>query len=83
MGKWLKQQEEQKNRIEKNKIRKEKLADFFFSLANTVFGSLVIGVTLMMLQTNIDYNECSVRVMLVAGMILFTTLARIGNNILK
>lgn len=83
MGKWIKQQEELKIRVEKNKTRKEKLADFFFSLANTVFGSLVIGVTLMMLQTNIEYNEYSVVVMLVAGMILFITLARIGNNILK
>lgn len=38
MGKWIKQQEELKIRVEKNKTRKEKLADFFFSLANTVFG---------------------------------------------
>ena len=57
MGNWSKQQKEQNEKIEKDKTRKEKLAEYFFSLSNTLFGSLVIGLSLMLLDVSNFFNE--------------------------
>ena len=83
MGNFSKQLEKREERIEKDKLRKEKLAEFFFSLSNTVFGSLVIGVTLLLLEAESNYNVYAVCIMLAAGLVIFIVMAKIGNNILK
>lgn len=43
MGNWSKVQEEKKEGKEKDKVRREKLAGFFFNLAQLVFAGLVVG----------------------------------------
>ena len=83
MGHWSKQQKEQNEKIEKDKTRKEKLAEYFFSLSNTLFGSLVIGLSLMLLDESNIFNEKAAWIMLLTGLFMLIGLARIGNNILK
>lgn len=83
MGNWSKQQKEIKSRIERDKTRKEKLAEDFFSLSNTLFGSLVIGLSLMLLDESSMFNEKAAWIMLLTGLFMLIGLARIGNNILK
>jgi uncharacterized membrane protein SirB2 len=83
MGNWSKQQKEQNEKIEKDKTRKEKLAEYFFSLSNTLFGSLVIGLSLMLLDESNIFNEKAAWIMLLTGLFMLIGLARIGNNILK
>ena len=83
MGKFIKYIERKLERQEKEKTRKEKLAEYFFSLSNTVFGSLVIGVTLLLLQSETNYNIKAICIMLFAGLVVFIVLAKIGNDILK
>ena len=74
---------EQNEKIEKDKTRKEKLAEYFFSLSNTLFGSLVIGLSLMLLDESNIFNEKAAWIMLLTGLFMLIGLARIGNNILK
>ena len=83
MGNWSKQQKEQNEKIEKDKTRKEELAEYFFSLSNTLFGSLVIGLSLMLLDESNIFNEKAAWIMLLTGLFMLIGLARIGNNILK
>jgi uncharacterized membrane protein SirB2 len=83
MGNWSKLQKEQNEKIEKDKTRKEKLAEYFFSLSNTLFGSLVIGLSLMLLDESNIFNEKAAWIMLLTGLFMLIGLARIGNNILK
>ena len=83
MGNWSKQQKEQNEKVEKDKTRKEKLAEYFFSLSNTLFGSLVIGLSLMLLDESNVFNEKAAWIMLLTGLFMLVGLARIGNNILK
>ena len=83
MGNWSKQQKEQNEKIEKDKTRKEKLAEYFFLLSNTLFGSLVIGLSLMLLDESNIFNEKAAWIMLLTGLFMLIGLARIGNNILK
>lgn len=84
MGNWSKQQKELNSKLERDKTRKEKLAEYFFSLSNTLFGSLVIGLSLMLLDESSIFNEKAAWVMLLTGLfMLIGGLARIGNNILK
>ena len=83
MGNWSKRQKEQNEKIEKDKTRKEKLAEYFFSLSNTLFGSLVIGLSLMLLDETNIFNEKAAWIMLLTGLFMLIGLAKIGNNILK
>ena len=83
MGKYSEQMEIKKEEKEKDKVRKEKLAEYFFSLSNTLFGSLVIGLSLMLLDESSIFNEKAAWVMLLTGLFMLVELAKIGNNILK
>mgnify|MGYP003305612580 CR=1 FL=1 len=83
MGNWSKQQKELNSRLEKDKTRKEKLAEYFFSLSNTVFGSLVIGLTLLMFDESIKPNIDIAISIIIFGIFLFIGFAKIGFNILK
>ena len=83
MGNWSKRQKEQNEKTEKDKTRKEKLAEYFFSLSNTLFGSLVIGLSLMLLDESNIFNEKAAWIMLLTGLFMLIGLAKIGNNILK
>ena len=83
MGKYSKQIEIKKDLKEKDKVRKEKLAEYFFSLSNTLFGSLVIGLSLMLLDESNIFDEKAAWSMLISGLFMLIGLAKIGNNILK
>lgn len=43
MGNWSEQQEAKKEVKEKDKVRREKLAGYFFDLSKLVFAALVLG----------------------------------------
>ncbi|RHO74199.1 hypothetical protein DW083_03795 [Parabacteroides sp. AF48-14] len=43
MSNWEKQQEEKQSGKEKDKVRREKLAGYFFDLSKLTFASLVLG----------------------------------------
>ena len=75
-----KQIEEQKHR---ERTRKEKLAEYFFSLSNTILGSLIIAVIILLIGDDDNYNECKLSILLGLGAILFVAFGKIGNNILK
>ena len=83
MGKYSEQIEIKKELKEKDKVRKEKLAEYFFSLSNTLFGSLVIGLSLMLLDESNIFDEKAAWSMLIFGLFMLIGLAKIGNNILK
>ena len=71
MGNWNETQEKKKETKEKDKARKDKLAVFFFNLAQVSFTILVLGLLITLTKEEL-YNNYF--------LILF---ARIGNNILK
>ena len=75
-----KQKEEQKHR---ESTRKEKLAEYFFSLSNTILGTLVIGVALLLIETDKDISVWVTTTALFFGLIFSYALAKVGNNILK
>ena len=83
MSTFSKDIERKKERKEKERTRKEKLAEYFFSLSNTLFGSLVIGLSLMLLDERSGFNVKAAWLMLAFGVFILIGLAKIGNNILK
>lgn len=83
MGNWIKQQEEIKEQKERNNVRKEKLAEFYFSLSNTLFGSLVIGIVLMLINEDLSFSTPLPWIVMGCGSFMLIGLAKIGNNILK
>ena len=58
-------EKEEKRSMEKT--RKEKLAEYFFSLSNTILGSLIIGVALLLFENQNDYNWWIVVLVLITG----------------
>ena len=87
MSKFEKQQKERQEKEledkEASKIRKEKLAGYLYSMSNTLFGSLVIGAVLVMLDESAIYNEEYMHTTLVVGFFIMLSLAKAGDNILK
>lgn len=80
MGYYSKKQEEKNEIKEKDKVRREKLAGFFFNLAQLTFAALVLGgITPLYTNAEIGVNWY----VLIAGSILTVMLARVGNTILK
>jgi len=81
MGNWVKETEKNKELKEKRKVRKEKLASFFFNLAQLTFTVLVLGAAASFFQ-NFNVTE-GVIYMAITGSITVITFAKIGNNLLK
>lgn len=80
MGNWSQQQEIKKETREKDKVRREKLAGYFFNLSQLTFVALVLGgVTPLYTNIEIGINWY----VLIAGAALTVILANIGNLILK
>lgn len=80
MGNWSEQQTIKKETKEKDKVRREKLAGYFFNLSQLTFVALVLGgVTPLYTNIEIGINWY----VLIAGAILTVILANIGNLILK
>jgi hypothetical protein len=82
MGNWAKQQEEAKESKEKNKVRQEKLASFFFDLSKITYTVLVVGLLVNVIQEQ-DFTNFVLVVSVVVGVLISIIFARIGNNILK
>nr|DAW16436.1 MAG TPA: hypothetical protein [Bacteriophage sp.] len=80
MSNWSEKQEAKKEGKEKDKVRREKLAGYFFNLSQLTFVALVLG-GVTPLYTNIDVGINWY--ILVAGITLTVILANIGNLILK
>lgn len=81
MGNWSKQQKEEEEKKEREKIRKEKLAGFFFNMALAAFSVWVLGITISLHQ-NAEVTAFSVY-FIVLGIVVVYWLARLGNNKLK
>lgn len=81
MGNWERKQEEKREGKEKDKVRREKLAGYFFSLSQLTYTALVLGGMVLFFQG----SEISIKlsVMLSVGCTLAYALAKIGNNLLK
>ena len=82
MSNFSKQNEERKEKREKDKTRREKLAGFFFSLSQVSFTALVIGIPVTLFKEEL-YDNYILMIMLVIGIIFTIAFAKIGNNILK
>lgn len=77
---WSEQQENRRERKEKDRTRREKLASFFFNLAQLAFAGLVIG----WISPLSDNSEPTLNFAVLGGGLVFTIVfASIGNNILR
>lgn len=77
----MKQQEVKREAREKDKVRREKLAAYFFNLSQLTFVALVLGGITPFYSSKIE-DEINLYV-LVAGTLFTIVLAAIGNKILK
>lgn len=81
MGNWQIKQEAVKNLKEREKVRKEKLAGYFFNLSQFTFTTLVLGGALLFFQ-KLDLSS-EIIGMVLLGITSSVFFAQIGNNILK
>ena len=82
MGNFTKQIEEKKDRKDRDKVRMEKLAGFFFNLSQVSFTALVVGIPVTLFKEEL-YDNYILMIMIVIGIIFTIAFAKIGNNILK
>lgn len=80
MGSWSNQQEAKKETKEKDKVRKEKLASYFFDLSKLSFVGLVIGIVVPLYSNITNENNWYV---VITGIMLATVSALLANKILK
>lgn len=80
MGNWSEQQDRKKEGKEKDKLRREKLAGYFFDLSKLIFAALVLGGLSPIF--GIEYNIIDI-VKLILGIISTVTFAIFANKILK
>lgn len=81
MSKFEKQYKEDQGRKEREKVRKEKLAGFFYNVALATFSGLVIGGILSVYQSA-EITPLAVYVLL-GGSAFSIIFAILGNNKLK
>jgi len=80
MGNWEKQQEVKKETKEKDKVRREKLAGYFFDLSKLSFAGLVISIILPLLS---DVENLIMWIVAFFGLVLTSSSALLANKILK
>lgn len=80
MGTWEKQQEVKREGQEKDKIRRETLAKYFYDLSKLMFAAIVLGEMLILQQ---DINDSSSWLMIAFGGLLTYLSAWTGNKILE
>lgn len=68
---------------EKERIRREKLGEYFFNLSNTVCGSAVIGALALLLSEQDKVIIYGIFALLIAGLFGVVFLALLGNEYLK
>lgn len=82
MSNWSEKQEAKKEIKEKDKTRREKLAGYFFNLSQLSFVTLVIGLIVTLTKEGL-YANYSLIPLVLLGVTLTITFAKIGNNLLK
>lgn len=82
MGNFSKMQEIKKEGKEKDKVRREKLAGFFFNLAQVSFTILSLGLSITLVKEEL-YDNIILMVLVSMGVVLTVLFAKIGNNILR
>ncbi len=80
MGNWSERQDERKERREKERIRREKLASYFFDLSKLSFAGLVIGIAIPLFS---DVEDAKMWFAALLGVMLTTLSALLANKILK
>lgn len=80
MGNWERQQEAKKEIKEIDRVRREKLAGFFYDIAKLSFAGLVVGVVMPIFSDSKNENNWYV---IVLGIILTILSASLANKILK
>ncbi|MDD2953611.1 MAG: hypothetical protein PHC95_10675 [Parabacteroides sp.] len=80
MGNWDKQQEARKDTKEKDKVRREKLAGYFYDTSKLILAGVVIGGITPLYSDNTKGINVYV---IFAGVIATILLAWIANKILK
>ncbi|MCD8267393.1 MAG: hypothetical protein LUD46_02295 [Parabacteroides sp.] len=80
MGNWEKSQEVKKDTKEKDKVRREKLAGYFFDLSKLSFAGLVVSVTLPLFS---NIGDMKIWFAALFGIILTMSSALLANKILK
>lgn len=80
MGNWSERQEVKKEVKEKDKVRREKLAGYFFDLSKLSFAGLVIGITLPLFS---DTQNATMWLVAMFGIVLTVLSALLANKILK
>ena len=80
MGDFSKLHEIKKERKEKDKVRREKLAGYFFDLSKLSFAGLVIGIVLPLFS---DSQNSVMWAVISLGCILTISSAMLANKILK
>lgn len=79
-GAWAEQQKAATEAKEKNRVRKEKLAGYFFNLSQLTFAALVLGGITPLFA---DYNNVSNWVTIPFGGFSTYVFATLANRILK
>jgi hypothetical protein len=80
MGNWSEQQEIKREGKEKDKTRREKLANYFFDLSKLVFAALVLGgITPLFTNVSDGINWTTI----VLGIFSTYMFANFANRILK
>ncbi|MDO4179872.1 MAG: hypothetical protein Q4D36_01135 [Bacteroidales bacterium] len=80
MGNFMRQQEARKEGKEKDKVRREKLAGFFYDIAKLSFAGLVIGFVMPIFSDMRNENNWYV---IIIGVVLTVLSALLANKILK
>ena len=80
MGNWTDKQEVKKERKEKDKTRREKLAGYFYDISKLSFGGIVASIILPLLS---DTENKTMWCVALFGISLTVSSAMLANKILK
>lgn len=80
MGNWEKRQQDKREGREKDRVRREKLAGYFFDLSKLSFAGLVISIILPLLS---DVENVIMWIVAFFGLVLTASSALLANKILK
>ena len=80
MGNWERQQIEKSEQKERDRVRREKLAGYFFDQSKLSFAGLVISIILPLLS---DVENIIMWMVAFFGLVLTASSALLANKILK
>jgi hypothetical protein len=76
----MKEQEVKKEGKERSKVRREKLASYFFDLSKLSYAGLVLGTMIPLFQQEFKWGTL---IQVIWGILFTSILALIGNKMLK